>query len=459
VRSAFRPARNPAEPRLVLNRYQLVERLGQGGMAEVYLAKVRTFAGVHKTVVVKRISPMLAENPEFVEMFIDEARIALRLDHPNIVHVFDVDQAEGEIFYVMEHLRGRDLREVVRQSARSGIAVPMECALMLVVDVCAGLHHAHELRGDAGERLGIVHRDLSPHNIFVTFEGAVKIIDFGIAKAEDRLSEGTDTGLVKGKLGYMSPEQCLAQHLDRRSDVFSLGVVLYELSTGVRLFEGRSDYEATKKLVELPIPPPSNHRQGYPAELERIVMRALERDRERRYPSAEALQADLEGFAASHQLPLSSPGVARFMRQLFGEADGKQDASSIVSRADGARIGPAHGDTATTSTMTPSHAPRRRRNWLALALPLVLVGVAVFVVGRMTSAGPTALAASFSDALPVVQIPSEPEALRPSVETQTELPAPRAPARRATAPVRRPVAPKKPAPPAPKKPDLDAPLP
>jgi hypothetical protein len=273
--------------------------------------------GFEKIVVVKRILPQLATNQEFIQMFLDEARIAATLHHPNIVQMYDIGAVDGNYFISMEYLHGEDLRTLVRQIRTKGEKLPLEHALNVIIGLSAGLHYAHEKVGFDGKPLGIVHRDVTPQNVFITYDGGVKIVDFGIAKATNRFNE-TRYGTLKGKIPYMSPEQCRSEPLDRRSDVFAIGIMLYELTTGYRLYKGRSEFEILKRIVEGDVTPPSVLRPGYPRSLERILMRALAKRREDRYQTAQELQADLEGFAREHRLPVSPIALAASMQKLFG---------------------------------------------------------------------------------------------------------------------------------------------
>ncbi|HTM21510.1 MAG TPA: serine/threonine-protein kinase [Kofleriaceae bacterium] len=301
-----------------LGKYELIQRLAVGGMAELYLARCTGIEGFEKLVAVKRILPQYAANEEFVQMFLDEARLAATLQHANIAHVYDIGQTEHGLFFTMEFVRGADARELLRSAVRSGEPIGLEHALTIVGGAAAGLHAAHEKCGVDGEPLGIVHRDVSPANILVSFDGCVKVIDFGVAKASRQHSQ-TRVGTLKGKISYMAPEQCQGEAVDRRCDVFALGIVLYELTCGRRLFEGDNEFAIMKKIITSDAPPPSSVKPGYPAELERIVLRALARDRELRYPTAQELQLELETFARGHGLVISSVRLGEWMRERFAD--------------------------------------------------------------------------------------------------------------------------------------------
>ena len=301
-----------------LGRYELIDHLATGGMAELFLARTQGEGGFEKVVVLKRILPQLAQNADFVHMFLDEARLAALLHHPNIAQVFDIGQVGGSFFFVMEHVHGRDLRDVVRKAKAAG-GMPLQHALAIVSAAAAGLHYAHEKRGPDDRSLHLVHRDVSPANLIVTFDGGVKLVDFGVAKARSRHAE-TRGGTLKGKIAYMSPEQCRGEPVDRRSDIFALGIVLYELTTGGRLFRGDNEFALLQQIATEDVPPPSLRRPDFPTGLEVILMRALARDKSHRYRTAEDLQIDLEEFAAEAKLKSTTIGLRRWMRSLFPDA-------------------------------------------------------------------------------------------------------------------------------------------
>jgi serine/threonine protein kinase len=297
-------------------KYRPFRRLAVGGMAEIFLAYARSLAGFEKLVVLKRVLPQYAENHEFMQMFLDEARLAATLDHPNIVHVYDIGEHGGSWFFAMEYVHGQSLLKVMRQITSTKRWLPIEQALAVVVGTCAGMHHAHEKIGLDGIPLGIVHRDVSPPNVLISYDGAVKVADFGIAKAGAARSS-TAVGTLKGKIPYMSPEQCRSEPLDRRSDLFSIGILLYELTVGRRLFQAESEMGIIHKVVNGVVPRPSAVLRGYPEELERIVLRALQNDPNQRYSTARELQIDIEEFAREYKLSISSAKLAGFMEETF----------------------------------------------------------------------------------------------------------------------------------------------
>ncbi|WNG42037.1 serine/threonine protein kinase [Archangium minus] len=309
---------SPVAPRtpVPFGQYQLVDRLAVGGMAEVFLAHHSGPDGFDKPVVIKRIRPHLSRQPAFVRMFLNEARLAAQLNHPNIVQIHDLGKV-GDSYYIgMEYLFGRDMRRVVPKAESLGIPFPMVYALKIASSVCEGLYYAHQKVDLYGAPLNIVHRDVTPENIFVCFDGSVKVLDFGIAKAANRV-EHTRAGELRGKLSYLSPEQCLGKPLDHRSDLFSLGAVLYEWLTGFKLFTGESDVAVMRSIVEGKVYAPSYFRADIPEQVEAILMKALERDRDKRYPTAWHFQQDLDRFLNAYEFTPTHLHLSNFLKQLF----------------------------------------------------------------------------------------------------------------------------------------------
>ena len=299
-------------------KYTLLRRLAVGGMAELYLALQKSVAGFEKLIVVKRVLPHLAEDESFVEMLLAEARIAATLTHPNIAQVYDVGVAEGDYFIAMEHVHGEDLRSIVRQMRQKQVrSFPLEHTLAIVMGVCKGLAYAHDRRDLDGEPLEIVHRDISPQNVLCTFTGDVKVVDFGIAKA--RTANDEEDGQLKGKVPYMSPEQAQGMPLDSRSDIFSLGVMLFELCTGKRLFKGSDERETLQRIVSGQYPQPREINPNLSPRLEAIIIRALQVDREERYPTAVEMLADLESYIRDERLAVSALSLGEWMQDLFDD--------------------------------------------------------------------------------------------------------------------------------------------
>jgi eukaryotic-like serine/threonine-protein kinase len=301
-------------------RYRLIERIGRGGMAEVFKAYVEGREGFGETFVIKRIRPERTDRPDVVEMFIDEARISGLLSHPNIVEVYDFGQIGASYFLAMEYLRGRDLSAVMRALRLAHGAVPPLVAAHVARQAALGLDHAHRAQLPDGRPAEIVHRDVTPSNIMLLAAGGVKVLDFGIAKAAEArpLPAVPRKRRVKGKLAYLSPEQVRSGELDGRSDVFSLGVVLWEMLVGQRLFAAEGEFQTLRNVLTMPVPPPSSRRPNVPPALDAVVARALERDRDARVSSAAALVEELAAVAPEARAGDAS--VAALLTALFGEA-------------------------------------------------------------------------------------------------------------------------------------------
>lgn len=311
-------------------RYWLMSLLAVGGMAEIYLARQAAMAGFEKDVVIKRLKPALARDPMLVEMFLDEARICAVLNHPNVVHVYDVDMQDGVPYIAMEHIRGEELNALCRRGLQAGRFLPLRHALELVRQAAAGLGHVHARRDVSGEPLEIVHCDISPSNLLVTEDGFLEIIDFGIARAKNQTFR--DQTAVPGKLSYMSPEQASRSEIDHRSDIFSLGVVLYEITVGRRLFKGPAS-EVIERLLSCDIAPPTFIRRDFPPALEAIIMRALERHPSDRYQSAYDLADHLEDFLREAELHTGPVRIARYLDELT-MAEGGQRRPELISEAE-----------------------------------------------------------------------------------------------------------------------------
>ncbi|HUG54014.1 MAG TPA: protein kinase [Vicinamibacteria bacterium] len=299
--------------------YRLLERVAVGGMAEVFRAKRTGVEGFEKVVAVKRILSHLSDNKEFVDMFIDEAKMVAGLSHPNIVQIFDLGKLEKNYFIAMEYVHGRDLRTILRRARERGLRVPLDISTYVVSKVCAALEYAHRKKDERGQPVMLVHRDISPQNILISFEGDVKLTDFGIAKAATKASS-TDKGALRGKLLYMSPEQAWGKPMDKRSDVFSLGIVFYEMLTEQKPFLGTSEMSILETVRECRVPPPTTVNDRIPEKLERVVMKALERDPEVRYQDAGDMLRDLERVLHEWQ-PASANGLVRFLEILFDERE------------------------------------------------------------------------------------------------------------------------------------------
>jgi serine/threonine-protein kinase len=302
-----------------LGKYEILALLALGGTAEIYLARIGGAAGFEKYVVVKCLHDHLADDAEFVKMFLDEARLAAHLDHSNIVQTMELGEHEHRYYMVMEFLAGLSLAMMVRRASERlpGGRIPVPLVLNMVAQACAGLHYAHE-RVVNGKPLNIVHRDISPQNLVVSFEGVVKLVDFGIAKAELRETR-TQSGTIKGKFAYMSPEQCIATNVDRRTDVFALGVIAHEMLTGRRLFKKPSPYETYQAVIECAVEPPSRLDPKLDPKLDPIIMRAVAKDKDRRYSTAEELGDAILGYLHQRGISSGPADVSRFFDSSFGQ--------------------------------------------------------------------------------------------------------------------------------------------
>ncbi len=346
-----------------VGRYEVIRRLAIGGMAELYLARATGLDGFEKMVVLKRLLPQYADEPAAARMLLDEARLAAKLDHPHVAQVYDVGEESGTYFFTMEYVRGPTLEQILRELRERGAKMPLAHVIAIGSAVAAALHHAHERTDNAGEPLGIVHRDVSPSNVVVSWEGAIKVLDFGIAKATLTRTQ-TETGVIKGKYTYMSPEQCRGQTVDRRSDIYSLGIVIYELAAGERLFERGNQYEVMGRIATAEGLDESRHvpSQG----LEAIVRRALRREAGDRQQTAQELQADLERLARSEGVVPSSIELAQFVTDLFPD---RERAEEIENQQ------PSGTTSAPTSLDKPPPRPAGRKV-LMLGLATVLIGAA-----------------------------------------------------------------------------------
>ena len=301
-----------------LGPYRIIRRLAQGGMAEVLLAKQSGMGGFERLVCIKRILPHLSAQEDFLKMFQDEARIAANLVHPNIAQIYDIAQENDDYYIAMEYVRGEDLRRVYNQEVRHGRTLSQTMAAYICLGVAGGLDYAHRQLDLEGRAVGLVHRDISPQNILVTYDGFVKIIDFGVAKAANKLIE-TRSGVLKGKYSYMSPEQASGDPVDGRTDIFALGVTLYEITTGTRLFKRENELETLHAVIACNVTPPSKLVAGYSPELEAIVLRALAYDVDDRFTTAGEMQQALRQYLRGLELPPDSGQLASYMQELFAD--------------------------------------------------------------------------------------------------------------------------------------------
>jgi serine/threonine-protein kinase len=328
-----------------LDRFELIAELASGGMATVFLARLSGVAGFQRLVAIKRLHPHLAREPEFVEMFLDEARLAARIHHPNVVPIQEVGESEHGYYLVMDYIEGDTLARVLAKAAKSNGKVPYAVAIRVLLDVLAGLHAAHEMKDDHGVPLEIVHRDVSPQNILVGVDGVARVVDFGVARAASRLST-TRSGQLKGKLAYMAPEQARGGSIDRRADLFACGIVLWEALATKRLFKGDGEAETLNRVLYDPIPPPTSVRADVPKALEAICMKALSRDPTLRYATAQDFGDELEKAARALGSVGSVRDVAECLQDVIGlDLTQQRDAvRAWLARSEpndsGARTGP-----------------------------------------------------------------------------------------------------------------------
>ncbi len=309
-------------------KYRLIASLGHGGMADVFLAVAQGPVGFNKLQVIKRLRPNLAEEPEFLAMFLDEARLAARLNHPNIVQTNEVGEVGGQYFIAMEYLDGQPLHRIIHRGAKNGALTRAMC-LKIIADTLGGLHAAHELTDYDGSPLHVVHRDASPHNVFVTYEGQTKLVDFGIAKAATRSAE-TRTGVLKGKIGYMAPEQARCEQVDRRADIFSIGVILWEMLSGARMWKGMSDVEILDHLMHGRIADITTVRADLPPAIVAIVRRALAPTPAERYSTAAELRHDLLDQLAREGGRVGDEEIGQLVSSLF--QDKRQQLKGILEK-------------------------------------------------------------------------------------------------------------------------------
>jgi serine/threonine protein kinase len=309
---------SPAEIGSAANNYQILGRLAVGGMAEIFLARGVSATGVERYCVLKRILRSRATDLHFLRMFLDEARLAAQLNHPNVAQVYDIGKLADSYFFTMEYVHGETVRAVIQRARSLRRELPFGAIFTVAAGAASGLHHAHDRLGFDGRPLGIVHRDVSPSNLMISYEGGVKVVDFGVAKAADRMQE-TRSGTVKGKISYLSPEQCRSADVDRRTDLFALGIVMWELVTGERLYRRASDFENMNAIVNEPPPPPSSRRRSVPPELDDLVMRLLAKDPAERYQTADDVVDAVEQTAAATGARISPSSLGRLLREMFGQ--------------------------------------------------------------------------------------------------------------------------------------------
>ncbi len=340
-------------------RYVLLGKIATGGMAEIFHAKLIGAEGFEKEIVIKKILPQWGTDRDFIAMLVDEAKIVVQLNHPNIVQVYELGCEEGDYYIAMEYVSGLDLKQILRQSPAQKITIPLGVSLTVISEILAGLAYAHSKEDVSKIPLEIVHRDISPQNILVGFDGRIKLTDFGIAKAAQR-HQHTMTGVMKGKLAYMSPEQANSEAVDCRSDLFSLGVVLYEILTGEKLFEGDSDLETLEKVRRAPVSFSEEAELKIPQELREILFRSLNRDPHLRYVDAWAFREAIMTFAQIHEVELGADIVTNFIRQLPPNELTQKTRSFFLP-------------------LVGSFQKKHNRRWSLIALLVGMIGISLFL--------------------------------------------------------------------------------
>jgi serine/threonine protein kinase len=429
------------ETDVAFERYRVLAAIGRGGMSEVFLAGMEQDGNIQRLAVMKRLNAELCGDPTTVQMFLDEARIGLRLSHPNIVQTHDVGRFEGRLCILMDYLKGQPLHRVIHRAAEQGKVLPLELAVKIIVDVLDGLGAAHAACDYDGAPLGVVHRDISPHNLFIEYDGRVKLLDFGIAKAA--IQEGaTRTGLVKGKFAYMAPEQARSEPIDQRADIWSVGVVFWELITGARLFKGPSEAAMLQATLKSPIPYPAAYRSDVPPLLEQVVQRALERDRSLRYGSALEMKDALERWLEAQGRGYTAT-LAAFMNDAFGPERDEQQSfvrdllaqrslspTSSGTMARFAALGVPHRTQMHATELAELAQHRTQTNQLMLVLEQksrlatwILLGLLALVFGLLLGVGVVVLRAPAGAERPASQV-RRPAPIEPATPTAPPTPRP-----------------------------------
>jgi serine/threonine-protein kinase len=450
------------KPGLALGRYECLLPIARGGMAAVWAARARGARGFQRFVAIKTMLPTLSSDANFETMFLDEARIVSRIRHPNVVEIVDLGEQDSLLYIVMEWIDGEPLSTLMRKSSEDG-RLPLGIAARIMADACAGVHAAHELKDDEGRVVGLVHRDISPQNILVSYDGLVKLVDFGVAKATGMSSAETQAGHIKGKIAYMAPEQVTGHKVDRRTDVFACGIVLYQIATGKHPFRGEHEAATINNVLSRDVPPPRHYIPDCPPRLHQVLMRALQREPERRFQTAAEMGHELDEVARMDGKRVTSEAVASFIKKVAGpmgeerraalkravaEVDQRpgQAAAMLASSADPVQPTPASGSVIITGQRSgmpivlypsaPGQEPsgtgssavslgsaiaapqRKSRVWLVAACggaAVLLAGAAAAVSGigasaRDTQPMPPQVSSSPADPAPSAAAPVQPSA-------------------------------------------------
>lgn len=377
-----------------VGRYELMYRLGSGGMATVFVGRLSGPAGFERTVAVKVIHQHLADSKKFIDMFLDEARMAALIHHPNVVEIYEVGRDQGLFFMVGEFVHGPDLGKLLRRVEDRGTPLASEFSAYFAAQVCLGLHAAHETCDKDGNFLNLIHRDVSPNNVLISYDGYVKLIDFGVAWARNKLAH-TESGALKGKIGYISPEQILGHDVDRRSDIFSVGVLLYIMATLTHPFPGKSDAERLNKIISGEATPPSSVRPDVHPGLERIILKAMSPSSKDRYPTALDMAKDLDAFIESLDKTVKADDVSALLVSLFEKEKQAHQSSVSAYRAARGLSTPAQTDRDSddlypddidgTSRNTPASYSSRRPQRISIVISMISL-VAVAVIGVLVFA-------------------------------------------------------------------------
>jgi serine/threonine-protein kinase len=378
-------------PGATIGRYEFLVPIAKGGMAAVWAARLKGTRGFAKTVAIKTMLPTLSDDPLFEQMFLDEAQLAAQIHHPNVVEIMDLGEQEDILYQVMEYVDGESLATVLRTISKKKDRLPLEIAVRIVMDACRGLHAAHELKNVDGTLLGLVHRDISPQNIMITYDGVVKLVDFGVAKAAGRTTSETTAGQIKGKAPYMAPEQALGQRVDRRTDVFAMGIVLYQITTGKHPFRGENDIATLHNILHNELPSPRFVDAQFPRPLEAAINRALSRDVTKRFASAKDMADALSRVFPPTRRRADVADVGAFVQELLGETGNRRRSAlaEAIKRAD-SRTGAAPPGDSSGSMLLPLaeigtdsavHSPR------GLAAPTERIDVTELGVGRPSYPG------------------------------------------------------------------------
>lgn len=413
---------DPGAGRQRVDRYELVGEIASGGMATVYLARLTGVGGFQRFVAMKRLHPHLATEKEFVEMFLDEARIAARIHHPNVVPILEVGASAVGYYLVMEYIEGDTLARLLARAATRGKRIPIPIALRIALDMLSGLHAAHELRDDTGDAVNLVHRDVSPQNVLVGVDGIARITDFGVARAASRLT-ATRVGQLKGKIAYMAPEQAAGEEsLDRRADVFAAGIVVWEELAAKRLFKAENEAATLSRVMTEPVPPLTEIVPGLSPELSRVVMRALERSADKRFSTCAQFADALEAAATGRERIATPRELAAYVSEVLGDEvlAQREAVRAWIARSEPSEVGVAPGapmsssvsaaamslsglDPSQAATLTQSSPPKGRSRvglFLLLLLLLGAVGGGSFLFARETGFRPPVAATPAPPATP-----------------------------------------------------------